>query len=98
MMILLHFHLQLQYNNNYYYEFHIYSNDCLFGGVGFIFCVLTKVLWLISPTGTSKRLVHAEIALSLVAFLGFVTRIVNCLCYIVCLFRGFSSNAVCTLA
>ena len=47
--------------------------DCLFGEVGFIFCVLTKALWLTSPTGTSKPFVHAEIALSLVAFLGFVT-------------------------
>ena len=50
------------------------KNDCLFGEVGFnIFCVLIKVLWLTSPTGTSKLLVHAEIALSLVASLGFVT-------------------------
>ena len=35
--------------------------------------VLIKTLWLTSPSGTSKRLVHAEIALSLVAFGGFVT-------------------------
>ena len=35
--------------------------------------VLIKALWLTSPSGTSKRLVHAEIALSLVAFGGFVT-------------------------
>ena len=47
--------------------------DCLFGEAGFIFCVLIKVLWLTSPTGISKRLVHAEIALSFVALLGFVT-------------------------
>ena len=38
-----------------------------------MFCVLIKVLWLTSPTGTSKRLVRAEIALSLVAFLELVT-------------------------
>ena len=49
------------------------KTDCLFEEVGFTFCVLFKVLWLINPTGTSKRLVHAEIALSLVAFLGLVT-------------------------
>ena len=49
------------------------KNDCVFGEVGIIFCVLIKVLWLTSPTGTSKLLVHAEIALSLVASLGFVT-------------------------
>ena len=49
------------------------KTDCLFWEVGFIFCVLIKALWLTSPTDTSKRLVHAEIALSLVAFLGFVT-------------------------
>ena len=46
---------------------------CLFGEVGFIFCVLINALWLTSPTSTSKRLVHADIALTLVAFLGFVT-------------------------
>ena len=39
----------------------------------FIFCVLINTLLLTSPTGTSKRLVHADIALTLVAFLGFVT-------------------------
>ena len=49
------------------------KTDCLFGKVGFIFCVLVNPSWLTSPTGTSKRLVHAEIALSLVALLGFVT-------------------------
>ena len=49
------------------------KTDCLFGEVAYMFCVLIKVLWLTSPTGTSKRLVRAEIALSLVAFLGFVT-------------------------
>mgnify|MGYP000188144144 CR=1 FL=1 len=59
------------------------KTDCLIGEAGFIFCLLFKVLWLTSPTGTSKRLVHAEIALSLVAFLGFVTEIVDCLCYVV---------------
>ena len=48
------------------------KTDCLFGEVGFIFCVLINALWLTSPTGTSKRLVHADIALTLVAFLGFV--------------------------
>ena len=37
------------------------KTDCLFGEVGFIFCVLIKVLWLTSPTGISKRLVHTEI-------------------------------------
>ena len=59
------------------------KTGCLFGDVAYMFCVSIKVLWLTSPTGTSKRLVRAEIALSLVAFLGFVTSIVNCLCYIV---------------
>ena len=49
------------------------KTDCLFGEVGFIFCVLINVLWLTSPTGTSKRLVYADIASTLVAFLGFVT-------------------------
>ena len=49
------------------------KTDCLFGEVGFIFCVLINALWLSSPTGTSKRLVHTDIALNLVAFLGFVT-------------------------
>ena len=44
------------------------KTDCLFGVVGYIFCALIKVLWLTSPTGTCKRLVRAEIALSLVAF------------------------------
>ena len=48
------------------------KTDCLFGVVGYIFCALIKVLWLTSPTGTCKRLVRAEIALSLVAFQGFV--------------------------
>ena len=47
--------------------------DCLLGEVGFIFCVLINALLLTSPTGTSKRLVHADLALTLVAFLGFVT-------------------------
>ena len=32
------------------------KTDCLFGEVGFIFCVLIKALWLTSPTGISKRL------------------------------------------
>ena len=36
------------------------KTDCLFGEVGFIFCVLIKVLWLTSPTGISKQLVHAD--------------------------------------
>ena len=51
------------------------KTDSLFEEVGFIFCVLINALWLTSPTGTSKRLVHADLALtlSLVAFLGFVT-------------------------
>ena len=49
------------------------KTDSLFGEVGFIFCVLIKALWLTNPTGSSKRLVHAEIALSLAAFIGFVT-------------------------
>ena len=49
------------------------KTDCLFGEVAYMFRVLIKVLWLTSPTGTSKRLVRAEIALSLVAFLGLVT-------------------------
>ena len=43
------------------------KTDCLFEKVGLIFSVLIKVLWLTSPTGTCKQLVHAEIALSLVA-------------------------------
>ena len=59
------------------YEFQTYLADCLFGEVGFIFFVLINALWLTSPTETSKRLVHAEIALSLVAFLEFVTQIVK---------------------
>ena len=67
-MVILHFHLPAVQ-----YEFHTYFTDCLFGEVGFIFCVLIKVLWLTSPTGTRKLLVHAEIALSLAAFLAFVT-------------------------
>ena len=49
------------------------KTDCLFGKVGFIFCVLIKALWLTSPTGSSKQLVHAEIALSFFALLGLVT-------------------------
>ena len=59
------------------------KTDCLFGVVGYIFFALIKVLWLTSPTDTCKRLARAEIALSLVAFQGFVTQFVNCLCYIV---------------
>jgi len=54
------------------------KTDCLFGEVGYIVWVFIinkkigkKVSWLTSPTGTSKRLVLAEIALGLVAFLGF---------------------------
>ena len=76
------------------------KTDCLIREAGFIFCLLFKVLWLTSPTDTSKRLVHAEIALSLylVAFLGFVTYIEDCLCYVVCSLIGFSSNSVGTLA
>ena len=49
------------------------KTDRLFGEAGFIFCVLINALWLTSPTGTSKQLVHADKALTLVAFLGFVT-------------------------
>ena len=30
------------------------KTDCLFGEAGHIFCALIKVLWLTSPTGTSK--------------------------------------------
>ena len=37
------------------------KTDCLFVEVSFIFCVLIKVLWLTSPTGSSKWLVHAEL-------------------------------------
>ena len=65
------------------------KTDCLFGEVGFIFSVLIKALWLTSPTGTSKRLVHAEIPLPFIDFLGFDTYIVNCLCYSLLVYRVF---------
>ena len=44
------------------------KTDCLIEDVGFMFYVLIKVLWLTSPTGISKRLVHVEKALSLVLY------------------------------
>ena len=69
------------------------KTDCLFREVGFIFCVLIKVLWLTSTNGISKRLVHAEIALSLFALLELVTDCKLCVLYSVHVYRVFVQHS-----